>query len=341
MAAYQCLNCEQIARGEEDCCGKPDLFCVNDMPGEIRRLHAEIDRPRAALAAPAQPARPFPPDVLIAADQTLAHTPEPLRACTRGKAPAQPAGKWRDTVDDMLSVCHMVASDDPRESIDRLINWHVSVHMDPLVSSEAQALIDRGRREAAQPTEQVALTFAQFRDANRTRSLRWHPQGIESWSDSDWITAVVGELGELASLIKMRNRERDSLSGNKFSPTNEQIAKEAADVFTYLDLFCERNGIDLGLSAAQKFNEVSERVGFPDRIELGTAPPSPQPVALSDEQIYAMADAYLRANDAYWRRTDALPTPPDKWRTGTAREATRESLRAAFAVLAAQGEHRG
>lgn len=113
-----------------------------------------------------------------------------------------------------------------------------------------------------------ALTFQQFREANRTRCLRWHPEGIESWSDSDWMTAIMGELGELAGLIKMRNRERDGLPGNKFSPTDEQIAKEAADVFTYLDLLCERNGIDLGMAAALKFNEVSERVGFPDRIEL-------------------------------------------------------------------------
>jgi NTP pyrophosphatase (non-canonical NTP hydrolase) len=123
-----------------------------------------------------------------------------------------------------------------------------------------------GERVATRPSG--ALTFNEFRVANRERCLKWHPHGIESWSDSDWMTAIMGELGELAGLIKMRNRERDGLPGNKFSPTNEQIAKEAADVFTYLDLFCERNGIDLGLSAAEKFNEVSERVGFPDRIEV-------------------------------------------------------------------------
>lgn len=112
------------------------------------------------------------------------------------------------------------------------------------------------------------LTFREFRKANRERCLKWHPAGIDSWSNSDWITAIVGELGELAGLIKMRNRERDGLPGNKFSPSDEDIAKEAADVFTYLDLLCERNGIDLGIAAAQKFNEVSRRVGFPDRIKL-------------------------------------------------------------------------
>jgi len=88
------------------------------------------------------------------------------------------------------------------------------------------------------------LTFAAFREANLSR----HPAGIESWSASNWIAAIVGELGELASLIKMR----DGLPGNKFSPTDEQIAKEAADVFTYLDLFCAANGIDLGRVVAER-----------------------------------------------------------------------------------------
>jgi len=112
------------------------------------------------------------------------------------------------------------------------------------------------------------LTFDEFRKANVTRCLKWHPEGIESWSPSDWVTAIVGELGEMASFVKMRNRERDGLPGNKFSPTDEQIAKEAADVLTYLDLFCAAQGIDLGKAAILKFNEISERVGFSDRIGL-------------------------------------------------------------------------
>lgn len=120
--------------------------------------------------------------------------------------------------------------------------------------------------DAQQPAQ--ALTFDAFRAANVTRCLKWHPQGIESWSPSDWLTAVTGELGELASLLKMRNRERDGLPGNKFSPTDKQVADELADVLTYLDLLAATLGVDLGRAAVQKFNEVSERVGFPDRIEL-------------------------------------------------------------------------
>lgn len=112
------------------------------------------------------------------------------------------------------------------------------------------------------------LTFNAFRTANVARCLKWHPTGIESWSSADWLAAITGELGELASLVKMRNRERNGLPGNKFSPTNQQIAHEAADVLTYLDLFCAMHGIDLGQAAVEKFNIISERVGFPDRITL-------------------------------------------------------------------------
>lgn len=61
---------------------------------------------------------------------------------------------WRDAVDHELSTLHMVASDDPQESIRRLIDWHCAVQIDPLVSSAAQELIDRGKREALEQPEQ-------------------------------------------------------------------------------------------------------------------------------------------------------------------------------------------
>lgn len=123
---------------------------------------------------------------------------------------------------------------------------------------------------AEQPRQPMGaeLTFDAFRAANVARCVKWHPAGISSWSPSDWLTAVTGELGELASLLKMRNRERDGLPGNKFSPTQKQVADEIADVLTYLDLLAEALGVNLGRAAVSKFNEVSERVGFPDRISL-------------------------------------------------------------------------
>lgn len=133
-------------------------------------------------------------------------------------------------------------------------------------------LIANALRASASATSVRELTFNAFRQANVARCIKWHPDGIESWSPSEWLTAVTGELGELASLLKMRNRERDGLMGNKFSPTDKMVADELADVMTYLDLLAAVLGVNLGTAVVSKFNEVSERVGFPDRIALASAP---------------------------------------------------------------------
>ncbi|MGR4894987.1 hypothetical protein ACIPR8_06895 [Stenotrophomonas sp. LARHCG68] len=131
-----------------------------------------------------------------------------------------------------------------------------------------ESLIEREPKPAA--AQEAGLTFASFRAANVSRCEKWHPAGICSWSPSDWLTAAMGELGELASEVKMHNRVRDGLIGNKeeLSPTERRrrMANEAADVVTYLDLFCAERGIDLGDALIRKFNEVSERVGFPERL---------------------------------------------------------------------------
>lgn len=58
-----------------------------------------------------------------------------------------------------------------------------------------------------------------------------------------------------------------------------------------------------------------------------------QQVAVPQEPTHEMVTAYLPANDAYWKRTDELPnTNPSRWRQGSVREATRESLCAALAA---------
>lgn len=112
----------------------------------------------------------------------------------------------------------------------------------------------------------AGLTLDALREVNVTRCGRWHIGGVDDWSPSDWAVAIAGELGEMCSLVKMMNRERDGMTGNKFRPTINDVAKEAADVLIYLDLFCARLGINLGEAARNKFNEVSERNGFPDRL---------------------------------------------------------------------------
>ena len=111
------------------------------------------------------------------------------------------------------------------------------------------------------------LDFDELRAANVTRCERWHgPAGVQGWSASDWMTALVGEVGEAAGVLKMMNRERDGLPGNKHEPTKQQLAHELADVAIYLDLLAAQQGIDLGDAIREKFNIVSVRVGFPDRL---------------------------------------------------------------------------
>lgn len=58
----------------------------------------------------------------------------------------------------------MTASDDPRESIHRLINWHIEIQLDPRVSSAALDLYKEGfadgekhcKEQAVKITEQKA-----------------------------------------------------------------------------------------------------------------------------------------------------------------------------------------
>lgn len=101
---------------------------------------------------------------------------------------------------------------------------------------------------------------------SRERALRWHQGG--KWSLSDWGVALAGEVGELCNVIKKLNRVRDGLKGNKETPEELSVAlwKEAADVYIYLDLLAQAAGFDLGEAIAKKFNETSEKNGFPERL---------------------------------------------------------------------------
>lgn len=83
---------------------------------------------------------------------------------------------------------------------------------------------------------------------------------VESWSLPDWACALAGEVGELCNFVKKQHLDGTDRTAD--------IAKEAADVLIYLDLFCNRAGINLSQATAQKFNEVSDRVGSPLKIQV-------------------------------------------------------------------------
>ena len=112
------------------------------------------------------------------------------------------------------------------------------------------------------------LTFKYLQSINWSRAEAWH-KGVE-WTLSDWMTALTGEIGEAANVIKKLNRIRDGMTGNKPHETADSLcadlAKELADCQMYLDLLATAAGVDLGQATIDKFNETSERLGRPERL---------------------------------------------------------------------------
>ena len=115
------------------------------------------------------------------------------------------------------------------------------------------------------------LTFNALRAANVARLPEFknkhgrlahsQPDGSD-WTPGEWMSAILGELGEAANLVK--KLKRGDLTLDEARPL---IAKELADVVTYVDLTAYQFRIDLGQATMDKFNEVSERVNANVRLD--------------------------------------------------------------------------
>jgi len=100
----------------------------------------------------------------------------------------------------------------------------------------------------------------QFRDA-RGRIAHTLPDGSD-WSPAEWGQAVLGELGELANLEKKIKRgDFDMNNPDVARSVQNEVAREFADIVTYLDIYAMQRGVDLGEATRIKFNEISRRVG--------------------------------------------------------------------------------
>jgi len=108
------------------------------------------------------------------------------------------------------------------------------------------------------------LQFEKLREANVKRCEDvFHP--LDSWSPTDWATAMAGECGEACNNIK-KLRRLDGADQELDTELNRQrliyeTASELADLVIYTDLLAARLGIDLGYAVTRKFNEVSEKCG--------------------------------------------------------------------------------
>lgn len=118
------------------------------------------------------------------------------------------------------------------------------------------------------------MDMKEFSAVNRARSES--PAGfnhlLASWSLSDWMTGLMGELGEAANVAKKLNRVRDGVKGNEVlvgqSPAElrQKLTHELADVFIYLDLTCQYLGVDLADAVIETWNEKSRQLGYPVRL---------------------------------------------------------------------------
>ncbi len=84
-------------------------------------------------------------DVVVTLRKRFAEVEKEKRIVDRENAELR---KWKDAIDDALVCCEMVASEDPRESLHRLISWEVMVALDPAVSEDARKLRDTYKAEA-------------------------------------------------------------------------------------------------------------------------------------------------------------------------------------------------
>jgi NTP pyrophosphatase (non-canonical NTP hydrolase) len=78
------------------------------------------------------------------------------------------------------------------------------------------------------------------------------------------MTAVAGEVGEAANIVKKLNRVRDGIPGNAETPEQlrSMLADEIADAAIYLDLLAQSLGFDLETIREVKFAKTSAKIGY-------------------------------------------------------------------------------
>ncbi len=99
---------------------------------------------------------------------------------------------------------------------------------------------------------------------------------LEYWSLSDWMVALLGELGEAANIVKKLNRIRDGIPNTKGETRDSlraELQQELADADIYLDLVYQRAGINRTVAVMGKFNDTSNVRGLSPYHSLMTLAP--------------------------------------------------------------------
>lgn len=120
----------------------------------------------------------------------------------------------------------------------------------------------------------MSLTLKQLSEVNLKRAQRWHSGSLDTWSIQDWLLALCGEVGEAANIgKKLRRLESKYESKNdagrqidSYQQAIDELGNELADSLAYLDLCATRCGINLEQVFIKKFNEISNKYGFEEKL---------------------------------------------------------------------------
>ncbi len=113
------------------------------------------------------------------------------------------------------------------------------------------------------------MNLRKLQKVNAERAIEWHKPAHTEWTGGDWGNAMAGEAGEACNVIKKLRRMECGLKPD--DPAVEadltaELAEELADTLLYLLLVAEHYAIDMTIATRYKFNKVSEREGFAQRI---------------------------------------------------------------------------
>lgn len=157
-------------------------------------------------------------------------------------------GVWIKRPDDENAIIEQTGADDLVD--DAASGCHLLFYGPDAEARAAKAASGECYREF--PTTLEGIFLAAF---ERTRES-W-PQCLD-WDDADWMLALMGEVGELADLLK-KKRRGDAV------PYSE-IHDEFADILIYLLQLARYLRIDPSRAVAAKFNLVSIRLGSTVRL---------------------------------------------------------------------------
>lgn len=142
---------------------------------------------------------------------------------------AQQPNEWRDMIQERFDVNHSAMPSDPREAVLKLIRDEVSMALDPACSSQAEALIQRGRDEAQQPMPRLcigdshmeSLIDAAIQSHSETKdAMRWLVRQLAAKPSGGEVVVAEFEREQRYIVIKLSDLRASEISGDDLQALN-------------------------------------------------------------------------------------------------------------------------